>query len=155
MCKTSYIRIWAELKYLVEYAKKTIWKTKRGHVYNFNLGPMYILKIFAYHKNFATKICHQYIYILVENYEKSMEDFTENFFWYFIVYFLKTTSTYHSVKTILLDNKCRHVVRVKRNEEFQESKEMMCERSTVQLLSAANGIISWHIGTIMLAIIRI
>jgi len=51
-------------------------------------------------------------------------------------------------------------VRVKRNEEFQESKEMMCKRSTVQLLSAANGIISWHyaylfIGTIMLAIIRI
>ena len=37
---------------------------------------------------------------------------------------------------------------------------MVCKRSTVQLLSAANGIISWHyaylfIGTIMLAIIRI
>ena len=35
-------------------------------------------------------------------------------------------------------------MRVKRNEEFQESKEMMCKRSTVQLLSAANGINSWH-----------
>ena len=30
-------------------------------------------------------------------------------FWYFIVYLLKTTSTYHSVKTISLNNKCRYV----------------------------------------------
>jgi len=34
---------------------------------------------------------------------------TTETFWYFIVYLLKTTSTYHSVKTISLNNKCRYV----------------------------------------------
>ena len=58
-------------------------------------------------------------------------------FWYFIVYLLRTPSTYHSVRTILLNNKCRYE-RVKRNEEFQESKEMLWKRSTVTISS------KWH-----------
>ncbi len=63
-------------------------------------------------------------------------------FWYFIVYFLKTTSTYHSVKTISLNNKCRHGVRVKRNKEFQKSKEMMCKRSIYSTVTISS---KWHI----------